>query len=254
LLKEETMGPATRIIVIVSLLVGLAGPAPADVITDWNDTAVAAGYTARQLPPAHTRHVALVDVAMFDALNSIQPRYTPYWVQLSAAPGTSRDAAAAAAAHYLLVRMYPDQAKELDAAFQTSFAAVPEGPPKAQGIQLGEHVAAVILDERKADGADAPNTYRPFTAAGTYVPTGFPWAPSWGAVKPFALKTGSQFRPAAPYALTSTQWAKDYNEVKRMGAKTGSERSAEQTEIARFWEFIGPGTYNPVARQLSAAK
>jgi hypothetical protein len=146
------------------------------------------------------------------------------------------------------------QAKELDAALQTSLAAVPEGPPKAQGIQLGEQVAAVILDERKADGADAPNTYRPFTAAGTYVPTVFPWAPSWGAVKPFALKTGSQFRPAAPYALTSAHWAKDYKEVKRMGAKTGSERSAEQTEIARFWEFIGPGTYNPVARQLSAAK
>jgi hypothetical protein len=254
LLKEETMKPATRITVILCLLVGLAGPAPADVITDWNDTAVAAGYTARQLPPVQTRNVALVDVAMFDALNAIEPRYAPYRVQLSASPETSRDAAAAAAAHYLLVRLYPEQVQELDAAFHAALAAVPEGPPKAQGIQLGEHVAAVIFEERTTDGADAPNTYRPFTTAGTYVPTVFPLAPSWGAVKPFALKMGNQFRPAAPYALTSAQWAKDYNEVKRMGAKTGSERSAEQTEIARFWEFIGPATYNPVARQLSAAK
>ncbi|MGH8058144.1 MAG: vanadium-dependent haloperoxidase [Candidatus Entotheonellia bacterium] len=248
------MGLAIRIIVIVSLLVGLTGPASADVISDWNEKAIAVGFTARQLPPAHTRNVAIVHVAMFDALNSIEPRYTPYRVQLPAAPGASRDAAGAAAAHYLLVRMYPDQAKELDAAFQASLAAVPEGPPKAQGIQRGEHVAAFISDERQTDGANAPNTYRPFTTAGTYVPTVFPAGSIWGAVKPFALKTGGQFRPAAPYALTSAQWAKDYNEIKRLGAKTGSERSAEQTEIARFWEFTGPGLYNPVARQLSAAK
>ena len=163
----------------------------------------------------------------------------PYRARLSAAPGTSRDAAAAAAAHSLLVRMYPDQVKELDRALQASLAAVTDGPPKGQGIQLGEQAAAAIFGERSTDGADAPNTYRPFTAAGTYVPTVFPVAASWGAVRPFALRTGSQFRPPAPYALDSRQWAQDYGEVKRMGAKIGSARSAAQTDIARFWELTG---------------
>jgi len=111
-----------------------------------------------------------------------------------------------------------------------------------------------MLDERRTDGADAANTYRPFTMAGKYVPTDFPVMSSWGAVRPFALKSGSQFRPAAPYALTSNQWAKDYAEVKKMGAKTGSARTAEQTEIARFWELTGPATTNPIPRQLSEAK
>jgi hypothetical protein len=73
-------------------------------------------------------------------------------------------------------------------------------------------------------------------------------------VRAFALKSGDQFRPAAPYALSSLEWAKDYNEVKRMGAKVGSARSAEQTDIARFWELTGPATYNPLARQLADAK
>src|SRR6185503_2705667 len=97
-------------------------------------------------------------------------------------------------------------------------------------------------------------TYRPFTAAGKYVPTVLPAASRWGAVKPFALKAGDQFRPPAPYALSSAEWAKDYNEIKRMGAKTGSARSAEQSDIARFWELTGPACYDPMVRQLSTAK
>jgi len=107
---------------------------------------------------------------------------------------------------------------------------------------------------RASDGAAGPDTYRPFTAPGRYVPTVLPAASRWGSVRPFALKSGDQFRPAAPYALSSAEWAKDYDEVKRMGAKAGSARSAEQTDIARFWELTGPATYNPLARQLSAAK
>jgi len=237
-----------------TLLVGLASAASADVITEWNEKAVAAGYTARQGPPVHGRIVAMVHLAMFEALNSIEPRYRPYRARLPAEPGASRDAAAAAAAHYLLVRMYPDQAKELDKALQASLAAVTDETSKAKGIRLGGQAGAAILAERSKDGVGAPDTYRPFTAPGQYVPTVLPAASSWGAVRPFALKSGNQFRPAAPYALTSPEWTKDYNEVKRMGAKAGSARSAEQTEIARFWELTGAATYNPLVRQLSAAK
>jgi hypothetical protein len=239
---------------MAALVVGSRGLASGDVITDWNETAVAAGYTARVSPGVSGRIVAMVHLAMFEALNSIEPRYAPYRARLKAEPGASPDAAAAVAAHYLLVRKYPEQAKELDKALQASLAPVTDGVAKTDGIRLGEQAAAAMLAERSTDGADAPNTYRPFATPGKYVPTVFPVLSTWGGVRPFALKTGRQFRPLAPYALTSAQWAKDYNEVKRMGAKAGSARTAEQTEIARFWELTGPATYNPVARQLSAAK
>ena len=204
--------------------------AHADVVTDWNERAVAAGYTARQAPPMHGRIVAMVHLAMFEAVNSIEPRYLPYRARLTAEPGASREAAVASAAYYLLVRLYPDQAKDLDITLQTSLATITDATSKADGIRLGEQAGAAMLAERSNDGVGAPDTYRPFTAPGQYVPTVLPLASSWGAVRPFALKAGSQFRPAAPYSLTSPEWAKDYNEVKRMGAKTGSARSAEQTE------------------------
>jgi PAP2 superfamily len=247
------MDSVKRMSVIASLLMALAGTAHADVITDWNEKAVAAGVKA-QAGPMQARNAAIVHVAMFDALNAIERRYTPYRVQLAAASGTSGEVAAAAAAYSILAQLYPDQAKDFETFYQASLAALPDGEPKLQGIQLGEKVAAEMLAWRAKDGADAPNTYRPYTAAGTYVPTVLPVGSSSGNITPFALKQASQFRPVAPYSLHSAQWAKDYNEVKTMGAKKGSARSAEQTDIARFWEFTGPGTYNPMVQQLAAAK
>ena len=240
----------------MTLIGGLlaASGAIADVIDDWNAKAVSAGYAARQGPPPHTRIVAMVHLAMFEAVNSIDGRYRPYRTRLPAEPGASQDAAAAAAAHYLLVRIYPDQAKEMDKALQASLAAVKDETARTSGIRLGERAGAAMLAERSNDGAGGPDTYRPFTAPGKYVPTVLPAASRWGSVRPFALKSGDQFRPAAPYALTSAEWAKDYAEIKRMGAKAGSARSPEQTDIARFWELTGAATYNPLVRHLSAAK
>ena len=240
--------------VLGSLLAASSMVAAADVITDWDERAVAAGYTARQGPPPHSRIVAMVHLAMFEAANSIDARYRPYRARLPAEPGASREAAAASAAHYVLVRIYPDQSKEMDKALQASLSAVADERARQNGVRLGERAGAAMLAERSVDGAGGPDTYRPFAAPGKYVPTVLAAASGWGGVKPFALKSGDQFRPAAPYALSSREWAKDYDEVKRMGAKTGSARSAEQTDIARFWELTGPATYNPLVRQLSAAK
>jgi hypothetical protein len=243
---------------VASLVLYLVSAAMADVVTDWNEKALDAGNAARQTPTGQTpaqqaRNIAMVHLAMFDALNSIEPRYTPYRV-LKAPNTTSREAAASAAAHYLIVRLYPAQLKEADAALQAALAMVPDGPDKAQGVQLGEKVAAALLEERSTDGADAPDTYRPYGAAGAYVPTILTASWNWGLVKPFAMKSGNQFRPGPPYALTSAQWAKDYNEVKKMGAKTGSERSAEQSDTAKFWEQTGAGSYNQIVQQVAAAK
>lgn len=232
-----------------------AGPlAWADVVSDWNDRAVAAGYAARAGNSMHSRNMAIVNIAMFEALNSIEPRYTPYRARLPVEPGASRDAAAASAAHHALVRLYPEQAKEFDKALQASLAGVADGPARTSGSRLGERAAAAILAERSTDASAGAVPYRPFTVAGKYVPTQAPLSSNWMAVRPFALKSGDQFRPPAPYALTSAQWAKDYNEIKTIGAKANSRRSAEQTDIARFWELSGPATYNPVAHQVVAAK
>jgi hypothetical protein len=236
------------------LLAAAANFAIADVIADWNEKVVAAGYAARQGPPPQTRIVAMVHLAMFEAMNSIEARYQPYRARLPAEPGASRDAAAAAAAHHLLVRIYPDQAKEMDKALQASLAAVTDEAARAKGVRLGERAGAAMLAERASDGTGGPDTYRPFTAPGKYVPTVLPAASSWAAVRTFALKSGDQFRPPAPYSLSSAEWAKDYNEIRRMGAKVGSARSPEQSDIARFWELTGAATYNPLVRHLSAVK
>ena len=152
------------------------------------------------------------------------------------------------------MRVFPEQAAELDNALQSSLAAVSDGTSKTQGVQLGEQAGAAIVAERRDDGWDAPNGCRPYTVAGKYVPTVLPIGYTVASVKPFSLKTGNHLRPPAPYALKSAQWAKDFIEVKKLGAKTGSARTAEQTDIARFWALTGPATYNPVVRQLAAAK
>jgi hypothetical protein len=239
-----------------SIALCLLSSAKADVISDWNERVVnaASRVPGGQTPAIQARNIAMVHLAMFDAVNSIEPRYTPYRVQLQVPDTTSREAAASAAAHYLIVRLYSFQSKEADAALAAALAAVPDGPAKTQGVQLGEKVAAAILEERSTDGANVPDTYRPLGAPGAYVPTITPASWSSGMMKPFAMKSGNQVRPGAPYALNSAQWAKDYNEVKTMGAKTGSGRSAAQTDIARFWTQTGAGSYNQLVQQVAAAK
>src|SRR6266852_1948273 len=112
------MEAVSRMNFIASLLVGLSVTAHADVITDWNDKVVAVGVQTRQSPLVHTRSVAIMHLAMFDAVNSIDRRYTPYRVQVPTAAGTSREAAAAAAASFALVRLYPDQVKDFESFYQ----------------------------------------------------------------------------------------------------------------------------------------
>src|SRR5262245_33834100 len=173
-------------LVIAALFVGRVPLATADVITDWNEKAVSAGTTARMGNFPTARGIAMVHLAMFEAVNSIEPRYTPYRERLIAEPGVSREAAAASAAHGVLVRLYPQQTAELDKALQASLSAVADGPPKTQGLQLGQQAAGAIIAERSNDGVDAPNTYRPFTATGKYVPTTLPIGWTVKDVKPFS--------------------------------------------------------------------
>src|SRR5262245_29488237 len=160
----------TCVIPIVMLAWPMSNPARADVITDWNEKAVAY-VTPKMTPPVAQRAMAIVHVAMFDAVNSIERRYRPYRLQLPAATTTSKEAAAAAAAATILAGLHPQGAAELTATMNAYLAAIPDSESKAQGAKLGQAIAAGILDIRSKDGADAPDTYRPHTRAGVYVPT-----------------------------------------------------------------------------------
>ena len=240
----------------VLVAVALIAPAPsafADVIADWNEKAVAF-VTPRMTPPAAQRVVAMVQVAMFDAVNSIERRYRPYLVQLPAPAAASKEAAAAAAAGSVLAGLHPQAQAELKGATTAYLSNIPDNDAKSEGIRLGEAVAARVVEARANDGADALDDYRPRTTPGVYVPTPITAASAWPNVKPFAMTKGSQFRPDPPISLTSKEWAADFNELKDYGGKTSAKRSAQQTEIAQFWLMVGPPAYHPFARNLVTAK
>ena len=234
------------------LVMGSATTVSADVITDWNEKAVAF-VTPRMTPPAAQRAVAIVQVAMFDAVNAIEPRYRPYLIQLPAPSTASKEAAAAAAAGAALRRLVPQVEKEVSDAVAVYLAAVADGDAKSDGVKLGTAVADRILEARGGDGANAADSYRPQTRPGVYVPTPFTVGSAWPNLKPFAMTSPAQFRPQPPVALASAQWAADYNEIKELGARASTKRSARQTEDARFWLITGPQSTDPIARQLVAA-
>jgi PAP2 superfamily/Vanadium chloroperoxidase N-terminal domain len=241
-----------KVLVGVALMM-LGPPALADVITDWNEKAVALA-TPKMTPPAAQRAVTIVQVAMFDAVNSIERRYQPYLVQLEAAPTTSKEAAASAAACAVLTSLFPHATEEMRSMMASYLIALPDGVAKSQGLKLGQAVAAAILEARSKDGSDAPDAYRPKTNAGVYIPTPITVGSTWPNLKPFALKSPLQFRPEPPIALTSAAWAADYNEIKDLGARDSAKRSARQTEDALFWLMTGPQSTDPIVRQLVAAK
>jgi len=127
----------------------------ADTVLDWNITALKTTAAAPFNPPVESRNLAIVHAAMFDAANSIIGEFHGYAVEFGAPKGASADAAAAAAAHFALVKRYPERQTILDIAFAVSLASIPDGPAKADGIAVGEAVAAQILAKRAADGSDA---------------------------------------------------------------------------------------------------
>ena len=227
--------------------------ASANVVTDWDEMAVTF-IQPRMVPPVAYRAMAIMHIAMFDAVNTIEPVYRPYQAHLPAPPDTSKDAAAAAAAGAVLTKLLPDAAPDIQAALTNYLAAIPESDAKSNGIKLGDAVAAKILEARANDEASAPDAYRPVTTAGVYIPTPLTVASQWPNVKPFAMTSPSQFRPKPPIALESEQWAKDYNEIKELGEKNSSKRSARQTEDARFWLMTGPRSTHPLERQIIIQK
>ncbi|WGD52058.1 vanadium-dependent haloperoxidase [Bradyrhizobium sp. CB1650] len=232
----------------------LATSARGDAIMDWNAKADAIGIEKQVVNSANARGQAMMHVAMFEAVNAIDKRYAPYKLNLSADRATSREAAAATAAHDVLVTLYPDRKPDLDAVLSASLSAVADDGARTKGIELGRTAAAEVIALRADDGSNASESYRPVTGPGVYVPTAIPIESAAAKTRPWVMREAGQFRPAPPPALTSETWTRDLNEIREIGASNSSKRTLEQTTIGRFWLFTGPRTYNPVVRQLASAK
>lgn len=233
---------------------------PGDVVTQWNNILLNAIQTDKTAPPLAARNLAIVQAAVFDAVNSIDQSYAPYYISAIAPAGASIEAAAVAAAYYTLVSLYPAQQATFDAALAQSLATIPDGQVKIDGVLLGQRVAGAILAWRQTDGSDRPTPHTPGTEPGDWQPTppGYQaaLASHWGSVIPFALDSGDQFRPDGPPALDSADYAVDFNQVKELGRGDSTTRTADQTQIAQFWAD-GAGTYTPaghwnqIAREVS---
>ena len=249
---KTTRGLASTAIGLLALVIlSFAPGAHADIVTDAN---ARAADVASRIPatPISVRMMAIVQVSVFEAVNAVSGRYPPQRAKLAPAPGASVDAAVAAATRTALLKLAPALQAPIDADYQALLASVPDGPAKTAGVALGEQAATAIVAMCADDGAIAPDVYRPFAAAGIYVPTMSPAVPHWGKRRPWVMPRGDAFRPGQPPALTSATWARDYNEIKAIGSRNSTQRTAEQTAIAKFWEATAPAVYWPVARSIAA--
>jgi hypothetical protein len=253
-----------------------AGP---NAVTAWNANAGEASVAACFIGgygPQEARMYAMMHVAIHDALNAIDLRSRPYAASLRAAPGASPDAAIATASRDVLVPVLGSFSfflpancisagvASVEADYSAALAAIPNGTAKTRGVALGHAAAAAILALRSEDGFDTPTVdpnYQEGMAPGEYRYTpGFPFAfaPHLGEdLTPFVLKDGSQFRPGPPYSLTSRKYAADVNEVQRLGGDgvtTPSARTADQTQIARFWLESSPLLWNRLTRSVATAE
>jgi hypothetical protein len=247
----------------------------ADVVLEWNAIALNAvkndsmlGANSKQNnPDLASRALAITQIAVFDAVNSIDRSYEPYLVQVDAPHGASVRAAAAQAAHDTLVVLFPDYQPVLDASLAADLARVHSDLRREEGALVGRTVAAAILAARANDGSDVPMHYTPGDQPGQWRPdplhpTQHAVGPLWGNVTPFGLQSAEQFHVPAPPAITSEAYADAYNEVKNFGGDgvtTPTLRTPEQTQIAFFWGYDGspglgtpPRNYNQIAEVLAA--
>jgi hypothetical protein len=230
-----------------------------DMVLRWNNIALQAIRIEKTHPPVAARYLALMHAAIFDAVNGITGAHTSYLVNLAPLPGPRPEAAAASAAHRVLSAIYPAERTWLDRALADALAQMGDEQSKQAAMTLGRFVADRILSARARDGADRQTVYLPRNLPGYWRPTppGFaePLLPHWSTVTAFALDR-SRLRPQAPPGLTDPAYTAAFREVKELGRIDSPTRTAEQTEIARFWAdgagtATPPGHWNQIAQTVS---
>ena len=241
-----------------ALLLAVAAPARADTVTEWNLNATnALLVSAGQPPQVSVPHLARVHGAVYDAVNAIDGGHEGYLLSSRVAtPSDSMDAAAATAAFRVLVHLAPAQHATLEAQYVASLAAIPDGSSKTRGIAVGEAAAAAMISARTDDGRFGPFRFAAGSGLGVWKPVlpAFVNDPNaWLTdVKPFLIRSPSQFRSKGPLALTSRKYAREFDEVKSLGSATSTARTADQTLAARYWAENPPGTWSRIFRTLSA--
>jgi hypothetical protein len=231
-----------------------------NVIIQWNQNAFDTfGPCALNGSNRVSRTMAIVQAAVYDVVQSVESRYDKYKIRLQAPRRTSIEAAAAGAAHGVLVRFCPSQAATLATKLDASIAHVPPGEARTNGLKLGDQMAAAYMTLRSTDGAAEAlvATYTPTVAPGFFqaMPPSFSTAflaPTWGNITPWVVQSGAQFRSRPPYSIESPEFAADFNEVKSLGRSTGSTRTEFNTNRALFWSEQGSATINRVGRLLAA--
>jgi membrane-associated phospholipid phosphatase len=228
-------------------------------VVQWNRTLLVIVRTPGAQPATvhPTRSFAILHAAIYDAVNAVDRSHKPYLVHLtSVSQFASEDAAAASAAHEVLLTLYPNFQPMLDAQLQQSLALIPEGADKTEGIAIGKTVADQILASRSNDGSNASPIPFVFTnppVPGDYqsTPPNFPKQPQfthWSHVTPFALERANQFRPGPPPALTSDTYSDVFNEVKSLGIVNSTTATPDQALTGRFWNGAIQNYWNEIAQ------
>ncbi len=256
--RKRTLGIS---MLIATLFFG-AAIARADVVLDWNTIAVNTAVANKQNPYAQARYAAIVQLAVFEAVNAITGEYQPYLGTTIAPPGASAEAAAIEAAYQVLSAYFPASQATLDADRTNSLASIPDGQGKIDGIATGDAAAAALIALRANDGSSPPQ----FKIPGPPVPgdwqatiscpivngiaqgTGF----HWQNVTPFGIQSASSFLLGPPPALTSNEYAKAYNEVLTVGSVNSTERPQDRANVALFYAASSPTqVFNQAAEQVA---
>jgi len=238
-------------------------PASADEVPDqvlaWNQHAyVELILTANQAPPVAALHLAIVHGAIYDAVNAIDGDFEPYLVAPPAEPWYSEDAAAAAAAHEVLVWLLPGRTSQLDGYLDASLASIPDGPSKEGGKAVGEAAGQAMITARTGDGRFGDTSFTEGFDAGEWralapglAGNNFKWV---GDVDEFLVPDAEMFATSGPLPVTSDAYAAEFDQVKSLGSATSTTRTPDQTAMARFWADHATAMWNRIFRQLSMSE
>jgi len=248
MLFDGMRGIRARVVVSIIAVACAISSARANVVVEWNNITLDLIRAEALPPPKATRVLAMVHVAMFDAVNAKEREYEPYLIHQHGLPFTNRKVAAAAAAHKVLIKSFPEHKPALHAALHEEMDKCASFLGKLHGRIWGRFCGKRVWQARKHDGSEDVVSYTPSGMIGFWKPTppGFAPAllPNWATIEPFCMMSPDQFRAPAPPSLNSAEFAEAYNEVKDLGRFDSVSRTEDETIIACFWED-GAGTVTP---------
>jgi hypothetical protein len=229
-----------------------------DAVLGWNKAALEAIKAEKTNPPLASHNLAILETAVYDAVNGLTAFYDSYKIDKGMDDGASVEAAASQAAYRVLTELFPNQKTVFDGILDGYLKDLPGGQFVDRGLAYGQAVAEAALASRANDGSKTVVPYTVNTEVGKWQPTSAvtsPLLPQWGKVTPFALENSSQFRPGALPALNSAEYAQEFNQTKDLGGLNSTTRTADQTETAKFWAdgggtYTPPGHWNQIAAQL----